>query len=342
MLKKNSGWAKPAVMAAAVAGALAVSSPASAYVYATSHINVYDLILSVSGATASNLTYTFDLQNSATLNGATTSSAADCSNIGGGSPCSVVSPVLNATVVNAPGSTLLRAENNFSYNGPSAAGTFANADSVIPTAQLTQGVPTTARQIAEAQLNSNGDAQASVELQSNTNLTWTLSVGSDGATLDLLFYADPDMRVAINDEPGLFSAQSNLNASFSLTKSTGEQVDWQPQGNDTNNCNADIGTCTELYDDFDLNRNLSSGVNPVDLNYNFEAATGSSQAPGADGLYWIRITGLEAGDYSIALNLSTSVNIRRDVPEPGILALLGIGLAGIAATRVRRSRRTAR
>jgi hypothetical protein len=318
-----------AAAAAAVVGA-GFSTPASAYVYGLSSLAIEGLQIQTN-TPATNVTYTFDLSNSARfpLGSAPVATGASCDNLG--SPCGA-SPVLDAPAANGSGNTLNRANNDFSFLGPTNNGSWATSDSVIRTAELVNfGQPTSTQQIAESQLNTNGGAQANALIQSNTNLRWNFS--TEGGTLSLSFTADPALRAAINDLAGLYSAQADLSATFTLTgtggAANGLRVSWAPQGTAMNDCSVTGSltvTCVESADTQDLNTNLSTGINPSDQ--------ASSLGAGLT-LFGVNLANLPAGDYSLALAAQTSNSIRRSVPEPGVLALVGAALLGAGSLRRR-------
>ena len=155
--------------------------------------------------------------------------------------------------------------------------------------------------------------------------------------MNLSFKANPDQQVEIIDsEATAFSSQSNTKTKFTLTReSDGLQIEWTPRGTPlTNNCIADFGTCVETDDalGLNLNRDLSIGTNPQTQSNDFASAV--------LGNFGIQVTGLTDGDYSLALDALTSVNIFK-TPEPGSVALIGLALAGLGLTTARRHKKQA-
>ncbi|MDB5795505.1 MAG: hypothetical protein JWR25_1884, partial [Noviherbaspirillum sp.] len=100
-----------------------------------------------------------------------------------------------------------------------------------------------------------------------------------------------------------------------------------------NNCHADGGSvaCTETADSRDLNRNVGVTTNNREDNFSWDPNVLTATAFG------ISVTGLGAGDYTLSLNETKSTRIARTVvPEPGMVALMGIALMGFVASARRR------
>lgn len=321
------------MLAAAAAAVVATgfATSASAYVYGLSYLDIDGLAIEASSP-ATNITFTFDLTNSARfpLGSPPVTQAASCDNLG--TPCGA-NPVLDANAANGSGNTVNRANNDFSFLGPTNSGSFATSDSIIRSAELVNLLPTSTEQIAESQLNTNGGAQSNALIQSNTNLRWNFT--TTGGTLGLSFNADPALRAAVNDLAGLYSSQADISATFSLTGTgggaAGLRVSWAPQGTAQNDCTVNGSltvTCVESADSQDLNNNVGTGINPSDVP--FSLAAGSTP-------FGILLANLPAGDYSLVLAANTSNSIRRSIPEPGVLGLVGLALLGAGVPGIRRT-----
>lgn len=336
-----------AIAASSLIG-LGLSGQAAASVYATSALNIDDLTIAIfdnEGAVATTgvtiNSFAFTLTNTATLNGTLAGGVASCNQSGGcGSGTALA---LDGPVANGPLSDITRINNQTSGSDntltvfPIGGGNWANSDSVIYTSQLTHpGSATDTDQIAQANIDTALQASSNTEIQSITGFTFSFSVTAPGPfSLSLSFDADPDMRAEIlNDGPGA-TAQAEVAASFELSNDnvsfTGST--WAPNGAVDQNCFASGGvTCVEIADFEDLNTSVGTTTNNTADNF--------SWGPNVLGLgsYGIFVDGLTAGDWSLTLKSVTSTAVTRAVPEPGVLGLLGIAIAGLGFARRRKAR----
>jgi len=315
----------------AAALALGVAGQANASVYASSSLKIQEFKVNITGLAQNPIdSYEFTLTTTATLNGASSPVQTNtCSGTTPGSGCNTT-PSLDAPAANAPGGTIVRANNDFSFFGPGA-NTYSNSDSVIYTSELGNGVPSSTAQIAESELQGNGAARANAEITSNTGFTFTFIISGTGS-LALSFQADPSLYAEINQLAFTSgAAQANMNTSFSLTKNDGtSEINWRPNGSAGSDCSVTGSvasvTCAEDNDNVDLNRNISVSANPATVQY--------SRAAGWS-LMGITVDGLTDGAWTLAVNGNTSTSTRT-VPEPSVLALLGIAIAGMGAVSRRR------
>lgn len=347
---------KQTVLAASVSTAIAIGAigEAAADVYAGSALDIDNLTIDISPSSDARVnSFNFTLENRATLNGVGGIVNETCSGSIGSNNCGAA-PVLDAVAVNAPGSGTLRANNSMGFIGSNGTD-YANSDSVINTAQLVNvGVaPTDTENVAEANLVTGTSASGSSEIQSTTGFTFSFTI--DGTTpvelgsFELNFLADPDLMAMIGaGEAAGSSAQANLNTSFTLTQDTGvdgngngvlDFVNWNPQGTAANDCAASAGLiCTEIADTQDLN--INAGVSTSGSESRFSYGAGDLGFGDSLTAFGFRVEGLDAGTWTLTLNEAKSVSLIRstEVPEPGILALAGIGLLGLGMTGLRRRR----
>jgi hypothetical protein len=293
------------------------------------------------GSTINIDSFSFTTTNSATLNGNSVVSSANCNGTfvgpNPGTNCGLPPALaLNALPANAPGGAVTRLDNNFALFG-TGNGPFSNSDSVIRTAELTGSVAANTQQVAESEVLTTGTASANAEIQSTTGFTFKFTTADPGSLL-LDFNATPFLQAALS-AIGFISgnAQANVSASFTLENdTTSDRFSWSPQGTAGNDCTVTqtamglaLGTlsCTERADTLDLNdnRGRSSPGN----------SGGTIFSPGTFGL---TAAGLYAGPWTLSLNTVTSTQLRLEtVPEPGTLALVGLALAAMGLRARRKS-----
>ena len=341
---------KQSTLAAAVTAAIAMgaSGQAAANVYGLSSLSIAGFTISITptsglgfGAVVNN--FDFTLTNTATLNGVSSPTQTNtCGGTPGSNNCGAA-PVLDALAANAPGGAA-RTNNDLTQGdgstlarlGPGAF-QYATSDSVIVTAELVNlGSPTSTHQIAESELQGRGTASSNAEIQSQTGFVFSFTTAG-AFSLDLDFTADVDMLALVNEITAGNNAQANMTASFTLSNDqTNESISWSPQGTSAvNDCNASgPATCTEVADSEDLNRNVGQSTNGSTANSYDGAVPVFGFLP-----YGIDVRGLTAGNWTLSLNTVTSTRLRQ-VPEPGVLALLGIGLLGLGMS-ARRNKKLA-
>lgn len=305
---------------AAAALLLAAAGNASAGPYAYAYNNIFGLRVFIGGPVSINSsTHLSNIHTS--LNGASLST--------GGSG-----------LLDAPQAALgavSRGENDFTRQGPGA--TFVRGDAQIVSTQLPP-FPAGSDSVqavvaAEAHLHGPGYAHTEPSNGSLTGIAVNLAVGAPGTAFFFDFRAYPYL-LALLGQPG-DSASAALRTSIRILDAGGAAVfSWAPDGA----LGSGIHGGTEMADDLSLNRKLSGAdAAPGGAAVYDPAACGEPGGSGIGTACGGRFTAvsdsLAAGNYMLVLDVASSVDVFQ-IATPGTLALLGLGLAGLAIGSRRR------
>lgn len=305
--------------AAAALAMLCATGSAQAGAYGYAYNNIFGLQIAAATGSITALNSTTISRATATLNGVSV--------INGG-PGLLDSP-------RAAVGAVTKGENNFTQQG--ALGNYSRGDAQIVSTQFPSFPPgstsTQAVNVAEAHLDGPaGTADASGRNGSTTGFSVNFVVGSPTATLSFDFFSSPFMQVFLQSTVGqLSTATANLVMTISITDSTGATVfNWTPDGV----VGSGIFGGTENADAANLNTGLATNFLTRGNLFTYDptgcgtpGGTGVGTACG--GNFNAISNALSAGNYTLTLNAVESVDLVKQAPEPGTLALLGLGLAGL-------------
>ena len=157
---------------------------------------------------------------------------------------------------------------------------------------------------------------------SRNELTQALTIGPGGDSLTFSFDALPYLFVEVDELGGKDRAQAALSFNISIVDSlTGVQMfGWTPNGT----VDGVIVGGTETMDGSDLNADLDIALAVG----NGIALTQTHNAAQLTFMYEATTAVLAAGTYELRVIATQSVDVE-DMPVPGSLALLGLGLLGL-------------
>jgi hypothetical protein len=287
------------IMATAAAGALALSmaTDVQAAGYGHAHSSVSAAVTSIVGGGVVITPGAIGAPNPS-------DSAEDSASLNGAAPSANLlsstngdaNPMDPAQVCQGPGCDPAGANDIAQYADGTVGSSFARADALLSGSLLAPG-GVTAIAVAESELWGNATSTSSAGTGTNTNFE---VIGSP-VTIEVTIIYDALASTALIDGKGSFNADFDL--TIQIFDAGGQVFNLE-----------DVST--ETYDG-----NAFSGLFPV------------SNTAGSPFVDVITVT-LDPGIYS--LQVDQQVNVRGvSVPEPGTLAVLGLGLLGMGAVRRR-------
>jgi hypothetical protein len=178
-----------------------------------------------------------------------------------------------------------------------------------------------ANSLAENQLISSDSGVSSGNVQLNSSFTFTLAAATQIA---FSFTSGGGLHSKV-DTTGDGNAQASSNFTITITDQSngGATVfSWSPDG-----FVGATGTTTEVTDDFAINDTISAD-NGDDISRDYT---------GSDFYAFSNATLNTTSTYKININHTSDASAKLEIPEPTSIAMLGLGLFGLAVAKRRKS-----